>query len=90
MKIKDALEIINAPDPTGFMVAFEWYGDGILRADHFPDKHGGDDLIETEAEALILAQKFANKMRGKACNLYVIDHNFHPVTGCRDRFIENR
>lgn len=86
MKIKDALDIIG--EPSGYMVSFEWCGDGMLRSDHFPDKHAGESLIDTEEEAWILANKFAKKMRGRVCNLYIIGDDFVKVP--HSKFIANR
>lgn len=89
MKMRDALDRIEGKT-TGFMVSFEWYGDGFLRSDHFPDKHSGEKLISSENEAWELCNKFAQAMKGKVCNLYVIDQNFSPVNGYEARKIENR
>jgi hypothetical protein len=89
MKMQDAMKIING-EPRGFMVSFEWKKGGILESDHFPDKHAGEPLIETEKEAWLLAAEFAKKMRDKVVNLYVIGRDFAPVDGYRDKYIENR
>ena len=89
MKMQEAMNEINNK-PKGYMVSFEWYGDGFLRSDHFPDKHGGEALIETESEAWELADRFARATKGKTCNLYVVGHNFTPVEGYKDRYILNR
>lgn len=89
MKMQDALDIIYER-PKGYMVSFERCGDGFLKSDHFPDKHAGEDLIPTETEAWIIAKKFAAKMRGRVCNLYVVDSNFSPVTNYIDKQISNR
>ena len=90
MKMQEAMDIINREEPSGFMVRFEWYGDGFLRGDHFPDKHAGEDLILTESQAWILAEKFAEKMRGKVCNLYVVDNHHCPVEDYKRKMIKNR
>lgn len=86
------MELIEVGE-RGFMVYFEWHGDGFLRSDYFPDKHGGEEvvlLVETEQEAWEYAAKFAKAMKGKVCNLYVVDKNFHPVKGYKQREIVNR
>ena len=89
MKIDDAMDIINGV-PKGYMVRFEWKEGSMLRGDHFPDKHAGEKLIDTEWEAWVLASEFADKMRGRAVNLYVIDDKFKPVNGYHERYIKNR
>lgn len=86
MKMKEAKDIINKK-PEGFMVHFEWCGDGFLRSDYFPDKHAGEDLILEETEAWLLAIKFSEAMKRKICNVYVIDANFSPVDGYAKKLI---
>jgi hypothetical protein len=90
MKYQDAVDKICMPVKQGFMVSFEWCGDGFLRSDHFPEKHDGEALIPTEEAAWILARKFAKAMKGKVCHLYVIDSNFSPVKDYKKRYIVNR
>lgn len=89
MRMAEAMKIIEGEE-GGYMVSFEWKEGEMLRSDHFPDKHAGESLIPTEMEAWMLAAEFAKKMRGKAVNLYVVEHNFSPVDGYRTRYIENR
>ena len=89
MKMKDALKIMDK-ETEGFMVSFELKIDGMLYSDHFPEKHSGEDLIETEKDAWVLANEFANKMKGKAVNIYVVDNNFSPVHNYEDKRIRNR
>lgn len=89
MKMDEAMKIIDG-EPQGFMVSLEWKRGGMLHSDYFPDKHAGEQLIETEKEAWLLASEFAKKTRGKAVNLYVVDHTFSPVKNYRDKYIENR
>jgi hypothetical protein len=43
----------------------KWAENGILRSDHFPDKRSGEKLIETEAEAWVLAGMFARKTQSE-------------------------
>ncbi len=88
MKIKEVMEIINKPN--GFMVSFEWIEGSILRSDHFPEKHTGEQLIATEEEAWELARKFAGKTKGHTANIYVIDSNFGPVFGYSAKTIKNK
>jgi hypothetical protein len=88
MKMSEALNVIK--NKSGFMVQFEWCGDGFLRGDYFPDYHAGEKLIETEAEAWELAEKFANATKGKTCNIYVLKENFSPVEDYKEREIINR
>jgi len=80
MKLKTAMNIIEEKE-KGFMIHFELKGGGLLHSDHFPDKHAGEDLFETEEEAWVLAKRFANATDSKQyVNIYVIDNNFVPVT----------
>ena len=88
MKMSEAQKIIDGP--PGFMVHLEWKKNGMLRSDYFPDKHAGEDLIKTETEAWILAGLFAEKTKGKAVNIYVIQSDFAPVPGHRQKLIKNR
>ena len=90
MRMAEAMKIIQGEEEGGYMVSFEWKEGGMLRSDHFPDKHAGEPLIPTEQEAWMLATEFARKMRGKVVNLYVLRANFSPVDGYRTRYIENR
>jgi len=89
MKMQEAKDLMNNK-PRGFMVSFDWYGDGFLTSDHFPDKHAGEKLIRSEHEAWELARDFARATKGRTCNLYVIDSEFKPVNGYRDRKINSR
>jgi len=89
MKLAKAMEMIQNK-PTGYMVHFEWCGNGLLTSDYFPDKLNGEDLIPTEDEAWMLANRFAMATRGKTCNLYVVGRNFSPVESYKDRQILNR
>lgn len=75
---------------SGFMVHFEWYGDGFFKSDHFPDKHAGEELINTESEAWELAERFAKCLKGKICNLYVMNSDFSAVDNYKQREILNR
>lgn len=89
MKWKEVLEIIGGQN-SGFMVSFERLEGAFLHSDYFPDKHAGEELIETEAKAWEYAKKFAEKTVGKCVNIYVIDHNFVPVANYKDLEIYNR
>jgi len=90
MKHDEALKIINEGLDSGFMVSFEWVRNGGLISDHFPDKHAGEKLIETEEEAWKLVRKFARKTKGKCVNIYVIKSDFKPVEGYKSQYIKNR
>lgn len=74
----------------GFMIHFEHAGDGFLRSDHFPDKHGEEPLIKTEIKAWRLANSFAVNTKGRCINIYVIDQDFNPVKDYENKKIENR
>lgn len=91
MRMTDALELMRPrPVPTGYMVSFERIQGGCLTSDHFPDKHAGELLIQTEEEAWALAAKFAAASRGQCCNFYVVGADFAPVPGHAARSIANR
>ena len=90
MKMQEATDIISGVNERqGYAVCFEWIERGILRTDYFPELRS-EDAIETEEEAWALAQQFADKMRGRVCNLYVVNGRWHPVGGYAKRKIENR
>jgi hypothetical protein len=78
----------NKPVISGFRVSFEWYGDGFLRSDFFPENQ--EEPIRTEKEAWTLAKKFADAMKGKVCNLYVMDNRHVPVRNYNRLRIDNR
>jgi len=89
MKLQNALDIIKGKNkPQGFRVTFEVVERGVLRSDYFPDR--GEPLIPTEDEAWDLANKFAVKTYGRCVNIYVIDHDYTPVTGYAHKRIINR
>jgi len=91
MKMCEALDIIlNKKENKGYMVSFEKVKGCMLLAEHFPDKHAGEPLIETEERAWKLARMFADATWGECVNIYVMDHNFHPVPGYQFHKIENR
>ena len=90
MKFKDALKIIYDSEeppkqPTGYMVSFEVREHGILRSDHFPDKHAGEQLIKTEDEAWELAMRFHKAAGDDYVNIYVTDQDFHPVKNYNEK-----
>lgn len=90
MKYQEAMDIINKPEESGFMVSFEWVEDGVLIGDHFPDKHAGEELIKTEVLAWELANQFAKKTYDTCVNIYVINADFAPVANYREKMIYNR
>lgn len=94
MKMSEAISIIGGGQKKmGYMVSFEWADHGILKGDHFPDKHAGEDLIPTEEEAWTLAMLFANKTRNlpvPAVNIFVRDQDYNPVPGYEEKEIKNR
>ena len=89
MLMAEAQAIIDGVG-LGYMVSFGWVEGSCLRLDFFPDKHAGEDLIPTEEEAWLLAERFAEKTKGRAVNIYVMDATFSPVAGYEDRSIKNR
>ena len=90
MKMKDAMKIIEGKAGNGFMVSFEKKRGTMLYSDHVPDMHAGEPLIPTEADAWYMAYQFAKKTVGECVNIYVIDHNFKPVSDYKNLEIENR
>ncbi len=92
MNYQKAFEIIarGIKPPPGYMVSFERVEGRMLAGDHFPDKHGGENLIPSEEEAWELARAFASATRGKCVNILVTDSEFHPVVGYLEKKIENR
>lgn len=89
MKFAEALEIIGGKQ-LGFMVHFEHAGDGFLRSDYFPDKHAGEDLIDTEDAAWELARLFAAQTKEKCVNIYVVNQDFSSVENYDQKKIKNR
>lgn len=90
MEMEEAKEIIEGKELEGYMVHFEHAGDGFLRSDYFPDKHAGEELIETEEKAWDLACQFAQKTYGKCVNIHIVDASFCPVKGYEGKQIKNR
>lgn len=86
--MEEAQKIMNRS--AGYMVSFEWTGDGMLRSDHFPDKHAGEVLIINEELAWELAKRFAVKTVGRCVNIYVVTADFHPVKNYEKHMIINR
>lgn len=84
MRNKDAMKIIDdhermVREPPGYMVSFEHVDGAIFRSDYFPDKHAGEPLIKTEADAWEIAKRFNDATGSDYVNIYVVDHVFHPV-----------
>jgi hypothetical protein len=85
MLIEEAIDIIEGKEKTGFMVRFEWCVPGFISSDSFPGDN--EPLIETEAEAWILAKKFADRTVGKCRMIFVADHNGVPVDGFKEKML---
>jgi hypothetical protein len=87
MTTAEAHRIIDKFERKGFMVSFErkGRGKGMLFSDHFPDKHLGEPLIETEEEAWEWAKRFSSATNDDYVNIYVVDINFNPVPGYSDK-----
>jgi len=88
MKFDEAMKIID--NHVGYMVCFEKRIRGCLATDYFPDKHEGEELIESEEYAWELAEKFARRTKGSCVNIYVVDENFYPVKNYASRKISNQ
>lgn len=86
MKMREAMAIMESV-PEGFMVGAMRIDGCMLVSAHFPDKHSYEPLIPTENEAWDLAARFATATRGKYVDIYVVDHEFRPVDGYRDRMM---
>ncbi len=89
MKMSEAMAIIGGKK-LGFLITFDWAGDGFLRSDHFPDLHSGENPIETKQAAWELAKLFASKLPRRAVNIYVVDQDFKPVDNYKEKEIKNR
>ena len=84
MKLNEAIDIINSKINgvgSGYMVHFELVEGSVLKSDHFPDKHAGEKLIESEESAWELADKFARATGSDYINIYVVDERWRPVAG---------
>jgi hypothetical protein len=91
MKMADAVTIMDAPKPQGFMVTFEHVEGGLLQSDTFPEVHAGEPPIPDEDTAWRLAARFAQATYGKCVNIYVIRReDFAPVPHYREFLIRNR
>ena len=89
MEMKEVVRTIEKViNPKGYRVSFERKEGNFLISDHFPDKD--EPLIDTESEAWILARTFARSTVGKCVNIYVVNDNYTPVAGYRDKIIINR
>ncbi len=75
MKLKNVMEIIDQK------VSFEKRESGLLKSDHFPDMHAGENLLKTKEEAWELAERFAKATGEDYVNIYVVDQTFSPVNG---------
>ena len=89
MKYQEALNMIEAKE-FGFMVHFERVEGHMQHSDMFPDKHGGEDLIETEYEAWEIAERFAKAAPDNYINIYVINHKFSPVAGYESKKLRTK
>ena len=90
MKMQEAMDIIEQKG-NGFMVSFDKLEGAFLSGGHFPDKHDGEQMIPSESEAWELARKFATAAEPLGYfNIYVVDHNFHPVAGYEQKQILKR
>lgn len=93
MKLAEAAAIIGRPESqkTGYMVHFERKQGCMLTGDYFPDKHAGETLIQDAEDAWSWARLFAAKMSDSICNVYVVNADFTPVEGYRERMLlDNR
>ena len=85
MLLEEARNIIEGREKTGYMIRFEWYAPGFISSDCFP---GTDEpLFNTEAEAWLVARKFAEKTAGKCRMIFVADQNGRPVAGYREKML---
>jgi hypothetical protein len=88
MKLKEAKKIIDKHKPETYMVTFELREGCMLRSDHFPDKHTGEELFKSETIAWDWAHDFANATNDNYVNIYVIDSGFNPVKGYHDKTLK--
>lgn len=84
---KEELKITGKnEEQKGFMVEFEHrIHRTLLKSGHFPDKHVGASLIETEEKAWELARKFAEILPQEYVNIFVIKEDFRPVEGYEEK-----
>ena len=87
MKLREALDIIDTHE-RGFMVQFDVLENQIIRSDHFPDKHSGEELIKSEELAWEMAKRFAAAVDPSTyINIYVINQKFIPVSDYQQKKI---
>jgi hypothetical protein len=88
MKMEYALKIIeNSRD--GYVVNFSVHIGAICRLDQFPEKD--EPLIESEAKAWELAQKFANSTDASTDDIFVskiIRGRYKPAADYQDKMIK--
>ena len=79
---------IKPSKEKGFMIHFEKTEGHCLASDYFPDKHAGEKLIPTKDEAWNLAKRFTSATLSDIVNIYVIDHNFYPISGYQSQTLK--
>lgn len=73
MKLQEAMAIIQTPvGPAGFVVRFQRVTAGLVEQDLFPEIGAGEPPLESEADALDLATRFAARTRGRFYNVVVM------------------
>lgn len=73
--------------PCGFRVSFERRENGMLKGDHYPERH--EPLIPFEDIAWAWAERIAKINPSYIVNVYVVDHEFSPVPGYKKRQLNN-
>lgn len=80
---------IGLPPDAGYRVHFEEKDGKILTSGCFPDRN--EPALPTEEIAWAYARAFANKHTyGRFINIYIVDRQWRPVDGYREKMIVNR
>lgn len=69
MYLADVGRAIHGQQRCSYRVHFEWVRGNVMEGDSFPD-HAEQPLMD-ESQALDLAKKFADSLRGKVINVQV-------------------
>jgi hypothetical protein len=99
MRKHEVEEIIAGMEPRatrGNRISFEWFDGRFLKGDYFPERD--EALLPNEETAWAWAKAFAEATqnydertaKGRPVNIYVIDAEYKPVAGYRERMLRDR
>ena len=71
MRLREAQKLIRDRRTTGYVVTFAWRRGFDLEQDYFPAVNDGEPLLATSEEAYLLAEQFAEALRGEVTNVRV-------------------